>query len=128
MSIQREMPISSFPRPLKPNLQRVLSQKFLSLEMPLLGGVRGWTGSGLTCWAEWGEPQRISWLGARTWSLAEAVILKLLLHKHNPHQSGLVAQESVTPIPLAEGSEGRACRSTQPHACTHTRVLYTENE
>lgn len=88
--------------------------------MPLLGGVRGWTGSGLTCWAEWGEPQLVSWLGACTWSLAEGIILKLLLHKHNPYQSGLVAQESVTLIPLAEGSEGRACRSTQ---CTHALTL-----
>lgn len=105
MSMQSEMPITSFPRPLKSYLHRFLlgsSSAWKCLCWEELG-----VGLGLckTCWAERGEPQLISWLGACTWSLAEAVILKLLLHKHSPYQSGLVAQESVTLAPLAEGSK-----------------------
>lgn len=69
-----------------------------------------------TCWVERSEPQLISWLGACTWSLAEAVILKLLLHEHSPYQSGLVAQESVTLIPLAEGSKEEHVGA---RICTH---------
>lgn len=51
---------------------------------------------------------------------------KLLLHKHSPYQSGLVAQKSMTLISLAEGSRGRACRYTYMSTCIHACVLYNQ--
>lgn len=125
MSIQSETSITSFRRPLESNLHRFLCRS--SLAWKCLCWEEWEIGLGLckTCWVEQGESQLISWLGACTWSSAEAVILKLLLHKHNPYQSGLVAQESVTLLPLAEGSKERACRCMYLHTCIHTRVLYS---
>lgn len=46
------------------------------------------------CWMQCGEPKLISWpIQAHAWVLARLVTLQLLLHKHSPYWSGLVAQK-----------------------------------